>query len=376
MPNQIKIRRDTASNFQTEDPTLGSGEFSLETDTSKIKVGDGSTAYNSLEFIDGDAAVVTTLIVQGQSTGFVVGGSAPGLSPEGVSGKIDSFSLTSDENATNVGDMTTGYGDGKRAAGASSTSEDHGYVSGGYREPGAGSNRSEIYKYAFTSPYTAIDTGDLSPGIWFGFGTSSRTDGYCSGGLGGAPYSATQSIHQKFPFASNSNSSDNGDLSAGRYSEANGGNSSELASYFAGGRNTTTFNNIIDKIPFSAGGTATDVGNLTVSVTSASGANTLDNGYAFSLNSLPASQASHKKINKFSYSSDGDATYTQDLFLGVFNGSGVSSGVSGYSIGGLGTPDLPGVKNEIQKFPFANDNTGTSVGDLVSVIAFASTSQT
>ena len=47
---QIQMRRDTAANWTSEDPTLASGEWGLETDTDKIKIGDGSTSWSSLDY--------------------------------------------------------------------------------------------------------------------------------------------------------------------------------------------------------------------------------------------------------------------------------------------------------------------------------------
>ena len=40
-----KQRRDTASNWTNNNPTLLDGEFGWETDTKKLKIGDGSTAW-------------------------------------------------------------------------------------------------------------------------------------------------------------------------------------------------------------------------------------------------------------------------------------------------------------------------------------------
>ena len=40
------MRRDTASNWTSNNPTLAAGEWGLETDTGKFKIGDGSTAWN------------------------------------------------------------------------------------------------------------------------------------------------------------------------------------------------------------------------------------------------------------------------------------------------------------------------------------------
>jgi Major tropism determinant N-terminal domain len=46
----IKIRRDTAANWTANNPVLTTGEPGLETDTKKLKFGDGSTAWNSLAY--------------------------------------------------------------------------------------------------------------------------------------------------------------------------------------------------------------------------------------------------------------------------------------------------------------------------------------
>jgi len=50
---QMQQRRDTAAGWTSANPTLLSGEFGVETDTNKVKIGDGSTAWNSLAYIPG-----------------------------------------------------------------------------------------------------------------------------------------------------------------------------------------------------------------------------------------------------------------------------------------------------------------------------------
>lgn len=47
---QLQLRNDTASNWTAANPTLLEGEFGLETNTGKYKIGDGSTAWNSLSY--------------------------------------------------------------------------------------------------------------------------------------------------------------------------------------------------------------------------------------------------------------------------------------------------------------------------------------
>lgn len=50
MATQIQFRRDTSANWTSANPTLAQGELGLETDTSKYKIGDGTTAWTSLAY--------------------------------------------------------------------------------------------------------------------------------------------------------------------------------------------------------------------------------------------------------------------------------------------------------------------------------------
>jgi hypothetical protein len=56
---QIQIRRGTAAEWTSTNPTLASGEQGFETDTGKMKIGNGSTAWNSLAYIG--AGTVTSI---------------------------------------------------------------------------------------------------------------------------------------------------------------------------------------------------------------------------------------------------------------------------------------------------------------------------
>lgn len=46
----MQLRRDTAANWTSNNPTLSAGEMGYETDTGKFKIGDGSTAWTSLAY--------------------------------------------------------------------------------------------------------------------------------------------------------------------------------------------------------------------------------------------------------------------------------------------------------------------------------------
>ncbi len=50
---QFQIRRGTGADWVYNNPTLAAGEFGYETDTKKLKIGDGVTPWNSLSYFAG-----------------------------------------------------------------------------------------------------------------------------------------------------------------------------------------------------------------------------------------------------------------------------------------------------------------------------------
>lgn len=48
---QIQMRRDTAANWTSTNPTLAAGEYGFESDTGMVKIGDGTTAWTSLQYL-------------------------------------------------------------------------------------------------------------------------------------------------------------------------------------------------------------------------------------------------------------------------------------------------------------------------------------
>jgi hypothetical protein len=71
----IQLRRGTAAQWTSANSTLAAGELGLETDTAKIKMGDGATAWTSLAY----AAGGTSTVVSAANSTVTVGGttSAP-----------------------------------------------------------------------------------------------------------------------------------------------------------------------------------------------------------------------------------------------------------------------------------------------------------
>jgi len=66
---QIQVRRGTAAQWTSTNPTLASGEFGFETDTGKIKIGNGSTAWTGLSYTGAATGTVTSVIASTGLTG-------------------------------------------------------------------------------------------------------------------------------------------------------------------------------------------------------------------------------------------------------------------------------------------------------------------
>jgi hypothetical protein len=94
----IKTRRGTAATWTSVNPVLDAGEFGYESDTTKFKIGNGSTAWNSLSYASGvtSAASVTgtTLASNVVSSSLRSFGSSPTLTSPTLSSPTISGSVT------------------------------------------------------------------------------------------------------------------------------------------------------------------------------------------------------------------------------------------------------------------------------------------
>jgi len=58
---RIQVRRGTAAEWTSVNPTLAAGEMGVETDTRKLKIGTGNTAWTSLSYIASDSPAITEI---------------------------------------------------------------------------------------------------------------------------------------------------------------------------------------------------------------------------------------------------------------------------------------------------------------------------
>lgn len=313
-------------------------------------------------YIDGtftaNGQFVDATQAQGSVSGYVSGGRILSPSAQYID-VIEKFPFASDANASDVGDLTR-----NRSDGFGQSSSTHGFTSGGFAntavEPSPGTDLNIIDKFPFSIDTNASDVGDLSQSRRAGASASSSTNGYSSGG--GPPQVNTI---DKFPFSiASGTASDVGDLTQARQFPC--GQSSSTHGYASGGSPTPpTFSNLIDKFPFSIDTNASDVGDLTDNRQQSAGQNSSTHGYV-SGGIEPSGPTIVSTIDKFPFASDtnagevGDITQARRLTGGV----GQSSKTHGYVSGGMPTP--PSVTNIIDKFPFSVDSDSSDVGDLTS----------
>jgi hypothetical protein len=222
-----------------------------------------------------------------------------------------------------------------------------GYASGGLP------TKDIIDKFPFSTDANATDVGDLTVARGRVSGQSSSVSGYTSGGFSPAFSPTSLNIIDKFPFSVDANATDVGDLTRITYSTA--GHSSETDGYVSGGLSDNT----IDKFPFASDANSTDHGDLLTLKSSGAGNSSTTHGY-HSGGIIPG--GNNDVIEKFPFANTSGSTDVGVLVLYNRDTAGQSSSTNGYSSGGRDAANIR--YNIIQKFPFATDANATDVGDL------------
>jgi len=222
----------------------------------------------------------------------------------------------------------------------------YGYVSSG-RHPALGWG-DDIERFSMVSDGNSVAmTAKLLAPVYYGAGTSSKTHGYNMGGLPNQ-----QLVIQKFPFAADENSTDVGDLTSNTSYSEDCAAPAQGHGYSCGGHDPSVPNKTaIEKFSFTSDGNATNIGDISPRTFGGSGQSSTTHGYVSG-----GSPPDKNVIEKFPFAADGNATDVGDLTVARGQGSGQSSSASGYMAGGT--------SNVIDKFSFTSDGNATDVGDL------------
>jgi hypothetical protein len=105
MAVKIQLRRDTSTNWSTINPVLAQGEPGYETDTGKVKFGDGSLNWNSLSYFADGASLTIEQVEDTLGTSFLVAGSGIVLNynDSGNALTISSSGVTLEQIQDNLG---------------------------------------------------------------------------------------------------------------------------------------------------------------------------------------------------------------------------------------------------------------------------------
>ena len=395
MSYKIKFKSDTAAVWTSTNPILAQGEMGIESDTNKIKIGDGATAWSSLSYsvtggsaltpssigstvqaYDADLAGISnastasgTMIV-GNGTNFAGQSAATTITSLGTGDVALEDSVT---NALITGSISVANG-GTGATDAATARSNLGLAIGtNVQAAGTYVTSSDIgstvqaYDSNLTSFVSAVTlpTSDGTAGQFLstnGSGTLSFAS--VSGGVG--VYSTEGDLPESpssgdLAFVTGTNQFYIYSGSAWQYIST-----SELSTYSFQGSNYgyasggdgfpawSAISNVIEKFSFTSDGNATDVGDLTAARASYAGQSSTTHGYT----SGGYGGTYVTIIDKFPFSTDTNATYIGDRTLYKYGAAGHSSETYGYTSGGFPS------NNSIDKFPFSTDANATDVGDL------------
>ena len=345
-------------------PTLGakwinktSGEVYICTDATA-----GENVWTNVGAGTGDIQ----LKYRGDNYGFAQGA---GITP--ASNVIETFSLTSDGNATDHADLTYG-----RQYGATGKSTTYGYFAGGDADAPLGGYTANIEKFPFATQTNGTSVGNLTQGRRIGAGTAYADYSYCMSG--GGPSNSAYDLIDKWAHSSDGNATSVGGVVQPVQEQAQ--HSSNTYGYMSGGRHTSSggpssngMYGKIEKHSFATDADSTTVGNLTISTRRAeAGTQSKTYGYTMAGRIEGSPPVSVNSVEKFSFASDGNGTDLLDLTLIKRSGCGHASVTHGYYTGGV--HDASGnYLNVIEKFSFSAETNATDVGDLTQLKAAVGT---
>ena len=331
--------------------TIIGGRTVVGTGGQGLKIGWFQTNLGNLHWLDVDESTLEAYyLLAGTNYGYAAGGYN---NPAGDTDSIDKWSLSSDADATDVGNLTRSLGAPTIAGSSSST---HGYAAGGLR---AGVQWYDIIeKWTFASDANATDVANLTAGRNGCAGVSSEDYGFVMAGKESGDTRVNKI--EKYTFASDANATDVGDVTVAREQPA--GCSSASHGYCVGGYNGG-YSNVIDKVSTSSDGNATDVGDLATNANGGAPSSSTSHGY--NAGGIGSGDAHLDHINKFTFASDANATDIANLTrVKSTPCCGATSSTHGYAAGGRLVSGAASV-DDIDKYAHASDANATDVGNLV-----------
>ena len=300
---------------------------------------DATAGENVWTNVDAAQDSIQPWAYQGANFGYAAGGGAPSVDV------IDKYSYSSDQNATDVGNLLAAVS-GVSPVGCSS--DTYGYTMG--RWP-----TDVIQKSQFSSDGNSTDVGNLTGNRGDPIGTNSATYGYASGGYAGA--APGTDIVDKFALSSTADASDIGNLTQTRTQAGSASDPSGGYGYCSGGgAGNGARHNIIDRNAFSSDGDSSDVGVMTAASYRKGGSSSTTHGYTTGGHN---GSAYINAIEKYAFGSSANSTDVGDISGSYGSVSGTTQTSYGYWAGG-GPTHL----NNIEKYAYASDGNSTDVGDL------------
>lgn len=219
-----------------------------------------------------------------------------------------------------------------------------------------------IQRFPFATDTNATNVGTLSAVVGKGNSSSSDTTGYISGGYG--PISVRVSSIIKFSFSPSSTSSSIGNLTSGRYG---GQGSSSTTNGYA----SSSFPNsqTIERFPFAVDANSVNVG--TLKTYNSYSATAMNPSEAFEISGIFSTN-----IQKFPFSNESATSIFGNLAQIRRRGAGSSSTTTAYVAGGIAYPPPTSYLNSILKFPFATGTPVATVGNLAQTSYFGGSTST
>lgn len=248
---------------------------------------------------------------------YTAGGQNPQMNPSALGNlsTIEKFPFASDSTVTSRGSLYDG-----RTTAAGSSSSSYGYHAAGYTltpSTPAYFQTGNVSKFSFLSDAEA-STLHMSNAfnVSFTVGHQSSDFSYSSGGYSYTSGSRFTQI-SKFPFAVEGGSR----ITVGSLTQAKNGHvgvSSPTEGYVLGGYTGSATVNVIEKFPFASDSNSTDIGDLARPVTASTAISAADAGYAYSGSPSPAAVA----IQKFPFASGVGEVLPFSARYSITSGSG------------------------------------------------------